>query len=182
LQTIRGVPVHRLVFLDESGMNVTMSRSHAWVRKGEELVDRIPMNRGKSLTLLGAIRRRGWVLLSTMWKTANADRFVAWLKRKLLPKLDERDVLVMDNLPAHRDPRVAWACAEHGTRLIYLPPHSPDFNPIEPGWALQKQHVRKHAPRNHDTLRRVARRARYRVTRRHCANWFAHAGYGARLR
>jgi transposase len=179
---IRRVPVHRLVFLDESGMNVQMSRSHAWVQRGAEFVDRAPMNRGKSLTLIGAIRRRGWVLLSTKWKAVNANRFAAWLKLKLLPKLDERDVLVMDNLPAHHDPRVAWACAKHGVRLIYLPPHSPDFNPIESGWALQKQHVRKYAPRSHDTLRRVARRARYRVTRRHCANWFAHAGYGARLR
>lgn len=163
-------------------MNVRMSRSHAWVKKGEELVDLTPMNRGKSLTVLGAIRRRGWVQLSTMWQTANADRFVVWLKRKLLPKLNDGDVLVMDNLPAHKDSRVAWACAERGIRLIYLPPHSPDFNPIEPGWALQKQHVRKYAPRQHDMLRRIARRARYRVTRRHCANWFAHAGYGARLR
>jgi transposase len=63
-------------------------------------------------------------------------------------------------------------------RLIYQPPHSPDLNPIEPGWALQKQYVRKHAPRSHDALRRIARRARYRVTQRHCQGWFAHAGYG----
>lgn len=159
-----------------------MSRSHAWVRRGQELVERTPMNRGKSLSLIGAIRRRGWVVLSTMWMTVNADRFAGWLRRTLLPKLDEGDVLIMDNLPAHWDPRVAWACAQSGVRLLYLPPHSPDLNPIESGWALQKQHVRKHAPRTHDALRRVARRARYRVTRRHCTNWFAHAGYGARAR
>jgi transposase len=69
-----------------------------------------------------------------------------------------------------------------GVRVIYQPPHSPDFNPIEPAWALQKQHVRKHAPRAHDALRRVARRARFRVTPRHCQQWFAHAGYGDPLR
>lgn len=159
-----------------------MSRSHAWVKRGEEFIDRIPMNRGSNLTLMGAIRRTGWVVLSTRWQTANANRFVDWLKRTLLPRLRRGDVLVMDNLQAHHDARVAIACAERSVRLLYQPPHSPDFNPIEPAWALQKQHVRKHAPRSHDALRRVARRARYRVTPHHCRQWFAHAGYGARLR
>ena len=159
-----------------------MSRSHAWVKRGEEFVDRVPMNRGKNLTLLGAIRRSGWVLLTTIWETTNRDRFVEWLSKHLLPKLRRGDVLVMDNLSAHHDSRVGPACAAYGVRLLYQPPHSPDFNPIEPAWALQKQYVRKYAPRSHDTLRRLARRARFRVTPRHCRRWFTHAGYGGRLR
>lgn len=179
LRKIRRVPTDRLVFLDESGMNVSMSRSHAWVKRGEEFIDRIPMNWGKNLTLLGAIRLTGWVVLTSMFATANKDRFVAWLKRKLLPKLRRGDVVVMDNLRAHHDPRVAPACAARGVRVIYLPPYSPDFNPIESGWALQKQYVRRVAPRHPDALRRVARRARHRVTQRHCLNWFAHCGYPA---
>jgi transposase len=170
------------VFLDESGLNLAMSRSHAWVKRGCEYVDRVPMNWGTNLTLLGAIRFSGWVVLSTMFKTANKDRFVAWLKGKLLPRLAPGDVLVMDNLSAHHDARVVPACAARGVRVIYLPPYSPDLNPIEPGWALQKQHVRKHAPRHPIALRRVARRARFRVTPRHAQNWFAHAGYPAPLR
>lgn len=68
-------------------------------------------------------------------------------------------------------------CAVHGVRVLYLPPYSPDFNPIEPGWALQKQHVRRYAPRDSAALLRIARRARHRVTPRHCRQWFAHAGY-----
>ena len=153
-----------------------MSRSHAWVKRGEELIDRVPMNRGKSLTLLGAIRLTGWVLLTTMLQTANGDRFIAWLKKKLLPRLRRGDVLIMDNLRAHHNPKVVPLCAAHGVRVIYQPPHSPDFNPIEPGWALQKQFVRKHAPRDQQALRRVARRARFRVTEQHCQGWFKHAG------
>jgi transposase len=171
-----------LVFLDESGMNVAMSRSHAWVKRGEEFVDRVPMNWGKNLTLLGAIRLTGWVLLTTMFQTANKDRFVKWLKAKLLPKLRRGDVIVMDNLNAHHDPRVVPACAARGIRVIYLPPYSPDFNPIESGWALQKQYVRRVAPREPHTLRRVARRARHRVTTIHCRKWFAHCGYPVRHR
>lgn len=163
-------------------MNLSMSRSHAWVKRGEEYIDRVPVNWGKNLTLLGAIRLSGWVQLSTIWATANRDRFVDWLSTKLLPKLNRGDVLVMDNLSAHKDPRVAPLCRERGVRVLYQPPYSPDLNPIEPAWALQKQHVRRYAPRAPEHLRRVARRARYRVTPNHCRAWFAKAGYRAQPR
>jgi transposase len=83
----------------------------------------------------------------------------------------------MDNLAAHHDPRVVEVCAQRGVEVLYLPPYSPDFNPIESGWALQKQFVRRHAPRKKDALRRVARRARHRVTRHHCRKYFEHCGY-----
>jgi transposase len=154
-----------------------MGRSHAWVKRGAEYVERRPMNWGNNLTLLGAVRLTGWVQLSAMFATTNTDRFLAWLNTKLLPRLKRGDVLVMDNLAAHKDRRVRTSCALFGVNVIYLPPYSPDLNPIEPGWALQKQHVRRHAPRSSEVLLHVARRARFRVTPRHCANWFRHAGY-----
>jgi transposase len=177
LKAVRRLPADRLVFLDESGVHLAMHRTHTWVKRGTEYVERVPMNWGRTLTLLGAIRRTGWVVLQTMFATANADRFVAWLRRQLLPKLHPGDVLVMDNLRAHHDARVAPLCRQHGVRVLYLPPYSPDLNPIEPGWALQKQYVRKQAPRTTVELRRTARRARHRVTRQHCHRWYAHAGY-----
>lgn len=182
LSTVRTIPIDRLVFLDESGVHVAMHRTHTWVKRGTEYIERVPMNWGKTLTLLGAIRHTGWVTLQTMFATANAERFVSWLTYHLLPKLRRGDVLVLDNLRAHHDRRVAPVCRRHGIRLLYLPPYSPDLNPIEPAWALQKQHVRKYAPRTAEHLRRIARRARYRVTPRHCRHWFGHAGYKAQLR
>lgn len=157
-----------------------MARSHAWVKRGTEHIERTPMNWGSNLTLLGAIRRRGWVQLSTMFASTNAERFVTWLARRLLPRLRRGDVLLLDNLRAHHDSRVRPVCAARGVRVRYLPPYSHDFNPIEPAWALQKQHVRRHAPRTRDALLRIARRARFRVTPRHCRQWFAHAGYPVR--
>jgi transposase len=163
--------------MDESGLNASMTRSHAWVKKGQEYIERTPMNWGKNLTLLGAMRLTGWVVLSTMFASTNKERFVKWLSTKLLPRLKKGDVLVLDNLSAHHDARVEPLCNASGVRVLYLPPYSHDFNPIEPGWALQKQFVRRHAPRDRFALRRVARRARYRVTPRHCRQWFAHAGY-----
>lgn len=175
---MRRIPSEKLVFLDESAMHLAMSRSHAWVQRGDEFVDRLPVNWGKyNLTLLGAIRLSGWVVLNSIYGSANKERFVHWFRSKLIPELKRGDVVVMDNLSAHHDARVAAACSRAGVRLLYLPPYSPDFNPIESGWALQKQHVRRHAPRDPVALRRIARRARYRVTRRHCRGWFAHAGY-----
>ena len=182
LRRIRAIPVDRLVFVDESGVHAAMSRSHTWVKRGTEFIDPVPMNWGKTLTLIGAIRLHGWVVLRTMFATANAERFVAWLTTHLLPRLQAGDVVVMDNLRAHHDPRVASRCRARGVRLLYLPPYSPDLNPIEAGWALQKQHLRQYAPRAPDNLRRVARRARYRITPHHCHQWFAHAGYQAQLR
>ncbi len=165
------------MFLDESGLNLSMGRSHVWLPKGCEYVDHRPMNWGKNLTLLGAIRLSGWVQLTAQFETANGNRFAKWLTRRLLPRLSKGDVLIMDNLRAHYHPRVALACATRGIRVLYLPPYSPDFNPIESGWALQKQQVRRYGPRNTSALIRVARRARFRVTPSHARNWFKHCGY-----
>ena len=174
---IRRIPSERLVFLDESGLNLAMSRSHAWVKRGTEFIDRVPMNWGKNLNLLGAIRREGWVVLTTTYERVTKDYFVSWVRTTLLPKLRVGDVLVMDNLAAHHDRRVVEVCAARGVDVLYLPPYSPDFNPIESAWALQKQFVRRHAPRVREALRRIARRARHRVTQLHCRRYFEHCGY-----
>ena len=115
LRRIRAIPIARLVFLDESGMHAAMSRSHTWVKRGTEYIDPVPMNWGTTLTLLGAMRLHGWVVLRTMFATANADRFVAWLTRDLLPKLRLGDVLVMDNLRAHHDLRIAPLCRDRAS-------------------------------------------------------------------
>jgi hypothetical protein len=76
---IRQIPFERLVFLDESGLNLAMSRSHAWVKRGTEFIDRVPMNRGNNLNLLGAIRRDGWVVLTTTYEKVTKDYFVWWV-------------------------------------------------------------------------------------------------------
>jgi len=134
---VKRIPPERLVFLDESGLNLSMGRSHAWVKKGQELVARRPMNWGKNLTLLGAMRSTGWVLISSMFQSVNSNTFVWWLGSQLLRRLNRSDVLVLDNLPAHKDPRVGPLCAANGIKVLYLPPYSLDFNPIEPGWAFR---------------------------------------------
>ena len=121
------IPVERLVFLDESGMHLAMSRSHTWVKRGT-----VPRPRagelGHHAHAAGAIRVEGWVVLRSMFATANGVRFVAWLTTHLLPKLRRGDVLVMDNLRAHHNPRVTPACRAHGVRvrICVLPRSEPD--------------------------------------------------------
>ena len=175
---MKRISPQKMVFLDESGLNLSMTRSHAWVKKGQEYIERTPMNWGGNLTLVGAMRLDGWVALSTMFAAMTSRRFIKWVGKKLLPKLNEGDVLLLDNLRAHHDRRLRPICAKFGVEVLYLPPYSHDFNPMESGWALQKQLVRAHAPRTKYALRRVAQRARFRVKPWHCRQWFRHCGYG----
>lgn len=154
-----------------------MGRSHAWIRRGAELFDPRPANWGSNLTMIGAMGLRGWITLSTMFKSANRDRFVDWVRRGLSPKLRKRDVVILDNAQAHHDPRVRLLVEARGATVIYLPPYSPDFNPIEPCWAIAKQHIKAVAPRNKFALRKAAHAARRRVTLYHCQAFFARAGY-----
>lgn len=177
LRHIQAIPVDRLVFLDESGVHVAMSRSHTWVKRGTEFIDPVPMNWGKTLTLLGAIRRTGWVVLRTMFATANADRFVAWLTRHLLPKLRPGEVLVMDNLRAHKTGEVQTVLEKSSFAYRYLPSYSPDLNPIEPGWAKLKSDLRRVAARTVEALEQALGPALNSITAQDAAGFFRHCGY-----
>lgn len=178
LKWVRRVDPDRLVFLDEAGANIAMGRSHAWVQRGEEYVEARPMNWGDNLTLVGAVRRRGWVTLSTKWRAMTKQRFIEWVRYRLAPRLRRGDVVLLDNLAAHKAPEVRFFIEQRGATLRYLPPYSHDFNPIEPVWALVKRRIRACAPRSAVALRRIARAAKHVVTPYHCRQYFAHMGYG----
>jgi transposase len=177
LKWVWRIDPRRLVFLDEAGANIAMGRSHAWVPRGEEYVESRPMNWGDNLTMVGAIRCEGWVTLSTKWRSMTTEAFVAWVREGLVPCLRRGDVVLLDNLKAHKAPAVRALVEAAGASLRYLPPYSHDFNPIEAAWALLKKRIRAVAPRTAAALRRVARAARYVITPRHCYQWFAHIGY-----
>ena len=165
------------MFLDEAGANLAMGRSHAWLLRGTELIEPRPMNWGTNLTLVGAIRVDRWLTLATSWDAMTTVRFVAWVRRHLVRHLRRGDVVIMDNLAAHKARQVRELIEQAGATLRFLPPYSYDFNPIEAAWALMKKRIRTVAPRTGATLRCTAQRARRVVRPRHCRNWFAHAGY-----
>ena len=154
-----------------------MGRSHAWLPRGTELIEPRPMNWGRNLTLVGAMRAEGWLTLATSWVPMTTLRFAAWVRQHLLRVLRPGDIVIMDNLAAHKSRRVQDLVASVGAAVRYLPPYSYDFNPIEHAWALIKQRLRRLAPRTSDALRAGAQRARRVVQPRHCRNWTAHAGY-----
>ena len=154
-----------------------MSRSHVWVRRGQEYVEPQAMNWGTNLTMIGAIRCRRWVTLGTHWRGTTRAKFHHWVARQLAPRLRRGDVVLMDRLPVHRSTVVRALIERRGATLQLLPPYSPDFNPIEPAWGLIKKRLRAIAPRTPRHLRCAVHRARRVVTPAHCQRWFAHAGY-----
>jgi transposase len=176
------VDVRRVVFLDESGANLAMGRSHAWVPRGSVLVEPRPRNWGDNLTLVGAMRVDRWLTLSTKWGAMNTPRFIDWVQHRLVPRLRRRDIVVLDNLAAHKARRVRMLVEQAGATVRFLPPYSHDFNPIEAAWALIKKRIRAVAPRTGTDLRRTAQRAGRVVRPRHCQNWCTHAGYGYQLK
>ena len=129
------------------------------------------------MTMVGAIRADKWLSLATTWGAMNRARFLQWVRRYLIRRLRPGDIVVLDNLPAHKARQVRELIEGAGAVLRYLPPYSHDFNPIEPAWALIKKRIRAVAPRTGGALRCTAQRARSVVRPRHCRSWFAHAGY-----
>lgn len=125
--------------------------------------------------MIGALRASGWVALGTLWGAAKGSSFAAWVEHRLCPKLQPGDIVVMDNAQVHKGAKVRKLIEAVEAEVVFLPPYSPDMNPIESGWSMVKRHIRKHAPRAPEQLRRVARRARHLVKPRHCRGWVGHA-------
>ncbi len=121
------------------------------------------MNWGDNLTLVGAIRRTGWVALGTAWRAMTAKHFLKWVRRVLVPRLWPGAIVVLDNLGAHKQAGVRTAIEGAGARVKFLPPYSHDFNPIESAWALVQKHIKTCAPRTAIALRRVARAGRHAI-------------------
>lgn len=173
---MKRVDANRLVFLDESGANTKMGRSHAWTVKGNERVDSRPMNWGKNLTMTGAIRSTGTILLRTQFQAATSKSFSGYF-RQLAAKLQEGDIVIMDNARAHYATAIKAIAKEYKIRVKYLPPYSPDFNPIEPAWANTKRFMKKFAARTSNALRISAKTAFAKVTPEQCKAWMKKSGY-----
>lgn len=167
----------RLFFVDESGLSTKMARLRGWARKGERCRAPIPHGHWKTITFVGALTLSGIVAPMLLDGPMDGECFLAWIEQMLVPTLRPGDIVVMDNLPAHKVAGVRQAIEAAGARLLYLPPYSPDFNPIELGFSKLKAHVRKAAARTIDALNHAAADALNTFMPNECANFFAHAGY-----
>jgi transposase len=154
-----------------------MGRSHAWLPRGTALIEPRPMNWGDNLTMVSAMRIDGWVTMATGWDAMNTARFLAWVRRRRVPRVRYGDIVVLDHLAAHTARAVRDLVEQAGATLRFLPPYSYDFNPIESGWTLIKTRIRTIAPRTAHALRTTAQQARRVVRPHHGHSWFTHIGY-----
>ena len=168
----------RLIFIDESGLSTKMARLRGWAAKGERCRAAIPHGHWKTITFVGGLTLAGFVAPMLLDGPMDGQCFLAWVEQMLAPTLRLGDIVVMDNLPAHKVAGVREAIEAHGAKLRYLPPYSPDFNPIENAFAKLKAHVRKAAARTIDALETATADALTQFEPHHCENFFAHAGYG----
>ena len=168
----------RLVFVDESGFNTSMTRLRARAPKGKRAYGKIPRNRGKNQTLIAAITLEG-AMGESMSVEGGTDAlaFETYVERFLAPSLSEGQVVVLDGLGAHRTEKVEELIEGRGADLVFLPSYSPDLNPIEEAFSKIKNLVRKEGQRVREALVEAIGRALAAVTPEEAAGWFAHAGY-----
>jgi len=154
-----------------------MARLRGRARRGQRCRAPIPHGHWKTTTFTGALRLSGMTAPMVLDGPMNADAFLAYIEQVLVPTLAPGDVVIMDNLPAHRSATVRDAIEAAGAELRYLPPYSPDFNPIENAFAKLKSILRKAAARTIDDLWSVIGNALPMFTMQECANYFTAAGY-----
>lgn len=170
----------RLVFLDESGCNIAMAPSHGWAPRGQRVLDHKPLNWGGNITVVAAITLDGVVAHDNFQGAMNTSRFLRFLVDKLCPVLLPGDVVVLDNLRPHHAPGVRDVIRDKGADLCYLPPYSPDLNPIELMWSAVKQRLRRAKERAVEGLRRLIHRSLESVDHASFGGWFMHCGYNQR--
>jgi transposase len=144
----------RLVFIDETSANTKMMRLHGRCVRGERLVDHVPQGHWKTITFVAALRRHGMRASQTIDGSMTGKKFLAYVERCLAPTLKRKDIVMIDNLPAHKAAGVREAIEARGAMLRYLPKYSPDLNPIEMPFSKLRAYLRKAAERTIPRLRR----------------------------
>lgn len=176
-QAVAPYPSDRLRFIDESGVNIALTRAFGRAPPGERVQDAVPKNHGKNVTVLGTLSTRGIDAVMTVEGATDAAVFRVYVEKVLVPTLTPGEVVVMDNLGAHKVKGIREAIEGAGAQLIYLPPYSPDFSPIENGWSKLKTALRAAKARTRDALDHALQRALDTVTATDARAWFVHCGY-----
>ena len=170
--------MERLIFLDESGATTQMTRSYARATRGQRVKEATPQGHWQILTMLAALTTRGLEAPMTIAEPTDGDIFLAYLEQILCPRLRPGQVVVMDNLSAHKVAGVREQIEATGAVLVYLPPYSPDLNPIEQAWSKIKQVLRSLKARTSETLESAVAHALAAITPENAIAWFSHCGYG----
>jgi len=177
LEEVKSISPDRLIFIDESGCNVAMSPTYGRAPRGQRVIDHKPTNWGKNVSIVGAVRADRVLAHQTFDGAVNGPKFIDFVRRRLVPRLYPGDVVVLDNLRAHHAPEVRSLVEGARARLLFLPPYSPEFSPIEPCWSFLKSWLRTLKERVPARLKAAIVRGLRRVTTRHLTSWFVHCGY-----
>ena len=171
-----------LVFIDETWAKTNMSPLYGRAERGKRVVDYVPHGHWKTTTFLAALRYDGLTAPMTLDGAINGDYFLAYVKQVLVPTLKEGDIVVMDNLSSHKVAGVKEAIESVGAKVLYLPPYSPDFNPIENVFSKLKTLVRKSKTRTMEELWNKLGELSDVFSPEECANYFKNAGYNPKER
>ncbi len=169
--------VERLKFLDEAGSNLAMTRLYGRAAPGERVVDSAPQNYGENITMLATLSLSGISAPMTVSGAVDGVVFRTYVEVVLAPTLAEGDVVIMDNLGAHKVAGVRELIEARGARVIYLPPYSPDLNPIEKCWSKIKTYLRAAKARTREALEKALKEALQLVSAKDAIGWFASCGY-----
>ena len=174
---IKNIDPARFVFVDECGTNITLTRLYARAPRGERAFGKAPRNWDKNVTLIAAMSVKGMAQSMSVEGASDGAAFEAYLKHFLLPTLKEGQVVVMDNLQVHKSSRVRKLIESVGASVLFLPPYSPDFSPIEEAFSKIKAIVRSIEARTQETLVEAIGQALDAVSQGDALGWFAHCGY-----
>ena len=169
--------VGHLKFLDEAGSNIAMTRLYGRAAPGERVVDTAPQNYGENITMLATLSLAGIAAPMTVAGAVDGVVFRTYVEAVLAPTLTEGDIVIMDNLGAHKVAGVRELIEARGARVIYLPPYSPDLNPIEKCWSKIKTYLRAAKARTREALEEALKEALWLVSAKDAIGWFASCGY-----
>jgi transposase len=167
----------KLIFIDETAVTTKMARLYGRAPRGQRGRAAIPHGHWKTTTFTAGLRLSGLAAPMIIDGATDGDVFRAYVEKVLIPELDPGDIVVMDNLPAHRVGGIHKAIAAAGAILLYLPPYSPDFNPIEMAFSKLKAILKSAAPRTIFDLYEALKNALNAFTADACRNYLAAAGY-----
>jgi transposase len=173
----RDLDQRRFVFVDESAVNTAMTRRYGRAPRGERVYDSAPRNYGAHTSVISAMGLRGLVATLTVEGAVDTLCFDAYLERVLGPQLRRGDIVVLDNLGAHKASRIEEVAAERGAQVLWLPPYSPDYSPIEQCWSKIKSYLRGAKARTAEALDKALAQAIKLVTKADIRGWFKHCGY-----
>lgn len=176
-QLLAWIDPSRLVFIDESGSHIGMTRTRAWAPIGERAHGQAPRNRGNATTMIGALALDGIRALMTIEGPTTAEVFDAYVEHMLVPALKPGDIVVLDNVGAHKPVRILQRIMDAGASFLFLPPYSPDMNPIEMMWSKLKGLLRSAGALTRETLDDAIAASMKHITLSDALGWFGHCGY-----